>query len=215
MKFTRKIVQISLVLTILMAFCALVFADIPIQRVKSVSIQTKKDFPDFNFYLCRVPVSSYYNQGRHYTSHYEKLDLVSIQVSSTQPYLISDADSGDEIYFIAVGKDSSSKDIVELKKDVIAKLTKKEENGVYSFYIDTKSQKQTSEATDQHTVFTIENIRDEKSSSNQQVEASGVEIVRKTEDSNTFWVTTIASGLLLSGALIIIGLVIARKSRQK
>lgn len=176
----------------------LVLADIAIPRAKSVQIQISQDYSDFDFYLCKVPISDHYDKGHHYTYHYNDLSFTPIQLNTNSPYLLSKENFYDGVYFAAVKKNTDVKENAELKTRLINLIQKGNGADIYFFPIDSTEDYSNEGEKARNVIYTIE-----------QIGSSGIKTTRNFDDGLSFNGSKfiyIAVGLGLTGLIIAFGL---------
>ncbi|MBX7171297.1 MAG: hypothetical protein K1X72_10080 [Pyrinomonadaceae bacterium] len=212
---------------ILLAFSASVFADIAIPRAKNVSIQTNKNFPEYNFYFCEIPVTSYYDMGRHYTTHFEDLEVNAIKFSAKNPYRISETQTDNKMYFVAIKKDSAPKDLNELKDKLIKLFKDNDGSGIFYFQINTVDEDGYSSRVKRSLIYTVEKIDETQVKTNRtfkggkpigkavsEIDSEGIEVNRTFGELTPSYFNQIALGFLATGAFIFFGLIFIRRTKN-
>lgn len=221
----------AIILFILLSVNSSVLADIAIPRAKSVSIRINKTFPDFDFYFCVVPVSSYYDKGRHYTTHYEDLSLTAIALTIKKPFIIKETATDDKLFFLAVKKNSYPKDSAEFKKLVTSTIQSNQGNSFYFFEIDTTEEESRYLNKPRNVVYTIEKIGDPELKATRKFNGaiskftedsnespdSKMEVSRSYEDTDfdsPSGSKYVAGGLFLTGIIMLFGFIFIKKSKE-
>lgn len=227
MKIHKLPVKLLIFVFVLLAFSASALADIPTPRAKNVSIQTTKNFPEYNFYFCEIPVSSYYDRGRHYTTHFEDLEVKAIKFSAKNPYIIKKTATDNKMYFVAIKKDSAPGDLNELKEKLVKLFRDNDGTSINYFEINTEDENGYYSQTQRSLIYTIEKIDETQVKTKRkfkggksngkavsEIDSEGIVVDKSFGDSTPSYFSHIALGLFATGAFIFVGLIFFRRTKK-
>ncbi len=192
-----------------------VSADVLVPIAKNVWIETKQDFPDFDFYVATIAVSSYYDKGRHYETHYDSLKLIPAKLTTKTPHQIpSDLYENDEgIYLVAVKKDAGLKNLDEIRSKVIAVAKGEKDSNVLLNRLNYSDNEGSSKKSERSKTYALESLSGTELKTSEHFGEPTATLTNEIAflnggNSNYY---SIAIGLMITALIITVGLLFLRR----